>query len=258
MKTTVALLSCIVLLCNCRKDPLAPAAEAEDSQQKLVKIINTLIINDNLLSSDSINFAYDDAGKIIAEGKLRYYRDDKERVIRITQPLWGVDDYSSYVFYADEQSGKVAYVAYGASILGYTDSVAYFHDSQGRVNKIMDYYFFDDRDSFVLINYVLFDYDEKSNLKQITKYALDYDNFILCYRNMYTEYDDQKNPLHSDDEVRLFEYFWGFANVSANNVRFTAHNNYHEQYDYRADGRPRSCSITQNGKEQYRSNYYYK
>jgi len=257
MKRMPAILSCVIIFCGCRKESV-PALPAENIGQKLVKITNTLVLSENMLSTDSINFDYDDAGKIIAEGKMHYYRDAQERITRITQPLWGVDDFSSYVFYSDALSGKVSYVAYGSSRLGYTDSVSYLHDSQGRVSKMMDYYFFDDRDSFVLIAYYLLEYNEKSNLRQITRYALDGNRFILCALSQYDEYDTKVNPLYSDDEVRLLENFWGLGNVSANNVRFTEHNNFHEEYKYRDDGKPISCSITKDGKEIYRAGYFYK
>lgn len=257
MKRMLSILSCAIIFFSCHKESVS-TPPVENIGQKLVKITNTLVLSENMLSTDSINFDYDDAGKIIAEGKMHYYRDAKERITRITQPLWGVDDFSSYVFYADSLSGKVSHVAYGSSRLGYEDSVSYLHDSQGRVSKMMDYYFFDDRDSFVLIAYYLLDYDEKSNLREITRYALDRDRFIPCSLSQYGDYDTKVNPLCSDDEVRLLENFWGLGNVSANNVRFTEHNNFHEQYEYRDDGKPSSCSITQNGKEIYRAGYFYK
>jgi hypothetical protein len=250
----------IVLLVSCKKGSQTSGNDTENSTQTLYKIVQTRFYASGPTSSETIDYEYDDAGKIIVEGAKHYYRDDKERIIKITMPPNSSNRRTIYVHYADASSKTVAYTIchFNAppntgisndSLPGH-DSIVYQHEN-GRLIKMLEY-FSGDGISFAADFYHTLSYDEKGNLRQVSRIG---DNCLIIYR--YNVYDDRVNPQYSDDEVRILETFWGMGNISPNNL-ISGNSVGSNHFEYRADGRPRSCTVSENGRDDVKITYHYK
>ncbi len=255
MKKIILPIVILAALDSCRKEPIA--ATAETPSQLLVKITKTADLGGGIIS---IDYAYDNAGMVIKEGNKTYYRDHKERIVRIVEPGTSTNRADIYVYYKDETSNEVAYTLCSLVDNAGTDSVVYLHDNDGRLIKTVSYFHsksgtVDSPDTFG--EYQVFGYDAEGNLTRWDDYKIQVGFESHCGSYLFNHYDARKNPLYSGDEVRTANITWGgMLNNSANNC--TAAGNAARVYDYREDGRPRSCIAKLNGTDDYRLVYEYK
>lgn len=265
MQKIIPLFCLILLISSCRKS--STTNEPESSDQLLTKIVKTYFFSGGLSYSETLSFDYDNTKKIIAEANNVYYRDNKGRIIKISKNSNSANRLDTYVYYANGNSGTVAYTRSDYKVAGgffdaagnyivdsvtYHDSTVYVHENN-KLTRIIGY--FSDNG----INYFGYQpdklgYDGKGNLKEWTRTL---DNGVYCTQYYYYEYDYLINPFYSDDEVRRLEVFWGTENISPNNLLRGNHTS-GRHFEYRDDGRPRSCTVSENGKEVYKLAYYYK
>ena len=253
-------------LLSCKKEH-TDTQQLENSKQVLTKIIKTADYGGGTLSVD---YAYNSAGKLIKEGNKTYERDNQQRIVRILEPGTSTNENDIQVHYNQKNPNLVDYTFCAMTKIDATDSVVYLHDNNGRLIKTMSYTtWFSDRDVppiAFLSEYETFSYDPKGNLIQVNIYVREYDGReTLSGEYYFINYDKGINPLYTGDEVRaidfscgsLFISYYGIINNSMNN--FTSINNYYTKlYEYRADGRPRSCLVQQNGNNIFRLVYEYK
>jgi hypothetical protein len=250
----------VTFLISCSKGSSISGNDAENGIQTLYKIVQTRFYTSGPTSSETIDYEYDKAGKIITEGTKHYYRDEKERITKITMPPNSSNRRVIYVHYTDASSGVVDYTTCrfnsppntgisNDSLPGY-DSIVYQHEN-GKLVKMLEY-FSSDGVNFALDFHHEFTYDERGNMKQVKRIG---DNCLIIYS--YFSYDTHINPLYSDDEARVLETFWDMGNISPNNLlsgNFVGS----KHFEYRADGRPMSCTVSENGKDNVKITYHYK
>ncbi|MEP7318413.1 MAG: hypothetical protein ABI921_06720 [Panacibacter sp.] len=198
---------------------------------------------------------------LIAEGNKSYERDDKQRIIRILEPGTLTNRTDIQVYYKDDNSNEVLYTFCKlVNSLG-TDSVVYLHDEDGKLVKTMSY-FRDLSDNALsdvanLVQYDLFNYDPDGNLVQWDDYKVRVGFDSNCGSYSFNYYDKKRNPLYTGDEARTTGITWGgMLNNSANNCMSMG--SYARIYDYRTDGRPRSCIAKLNGVNNYKLIFEYK
>lgn len=264
MPKTIIITCLITLTMACHKSEMK---EPETSDQVLTKIAKTSFIG-GISYSETIGFEYDNAKRIIAEGDNHYERDDKGRIIKIVMPPNNSNRRDIYVYYADATSGMVAYTRCDFKVaggwmapdatynfydsIGGHDSSVYIHEN-GKVTTIQEY-FSSNGITFNRSFAYTMKYDDKGNLKEMRRTGAAGN---LCNLYYYYEYDYLENPLHSNDEVRIREQYWSTGNISANNLLRGNHIS-GKHFEYRTDGRPRTCNVYENGQEAYRLTYYYK
>lgn len=255
MKKVILSLFVLAAFASCKKEQIVSIAETPD--QLLVKITKTAELGGGVIS---IDYAYDNAGMLIKEGDKTYYRDDKERIVRIVEPGTSSNRTGIYVYYKDATSNEVAYTLCNLVDNPGTDSVVYLHDNDGKLVKTISYFHdksgaVDSPDSFG--EYHVFSYDADGNLTHWDDYKIQVGFESHCGSYLFNRYDAGKNPLYSGDEVRAANITWGgMLNNSSNNC--TATGNAARVYDYRKDGRPRSCIAKLNGVEDYKLVFEYK
>jgi hypothetical protein len=267
MKKILIIASCSIIIVSCKKDT-GTVPEVESSNQKLIKLTKTSYLASGPYS-EYLNFEYNSAGKIIAEGNKKYLRDDKQRIIQVhqftTQQI--ADEYTLQVHYSDATSGKVSYTNHirtDMPLKAPTDSIAYIHDAKGRLTKLMHYYlnYLTAGAPPALVQYHTIEYDNNGNILSLNRYAIpNTGTLVHCEEYIFDRYDSKTNPMHTEDEVRLLELNWGGTfNVSLNNSMLANNSKrsfinvndiYGKVYDYRADGRPRSCNVLLNGADAF-------
>ncbi|HNP21049.1 MAG TPA: hypothetical protein PKM63_01555 [Panacibacter sp.] len=255
MKKIIFPFAVIAALASCSKEQNLTATET--SAQQLVKITKTEAFGGGLIS---IDYAYDNAGRLLKEGGKTYYRDDKERIIRIVEPGTSTNRTDIYVYYKDPTSREVAYTLCRLGNNAGTDSVVYLHDNDGRLAKTVSYLHSNTGavDAPVAFQeYQVFSYDVNGNLMHWDDYKIQVGFETHCGSFLFDRYDARKNPLYSGDDVRAASITWGgMLSNSANNCTGTGNTSI--VYDYREDGRPRSCIAKLNGKDSYELIFEYK
>ena len=233
----------------------------ETGSQRLVSVTRTTTLSGNVSYSEAINYEYNNAGKIIAEGNKKYLRDDKQRIVQIADLSAGTNNGGTRVYYSDADENKITYTLCASGDDG-RDSVVYLHDSNGRLVKTMDYFSYVSSkyspDTTFLSRYSVFKYDGNGNIVQVDLFSIDYVNqgVAHCGQDVYSSYDKTINPLYTADEVRTAEHaYYGVINTSINN--YACIGPYTKSYEYRTDGRPRSCLVKQNGVEAFKLTFKY-
>ena len=273
MKKTALSAIFLAILVSCKRESIEPTLP-ETNDQLLTKVIKTTTLGDGHSYDEVANYDYNEVGKVITEGSKSYMRDDKQRIVRILDQTSPINRRDIQVYYSDSDPTKVAYtfcrVSGGDPA---TDSIVYIHDGYGRLSKTMSYihsfggtyvtdtifyYQHTVPDTTFLYQYTLFKYDDKGNVKQLDIYNLNiYGNPVHCKGYRFENYDNMVNPQYADDEVRMMEYsFDGIVNASKNN--FTSVGIYSKNYEYRKDGRPRSCAVNQNGTPAFKLTFQYR
>ena len=255
MKTWLVFSWLLVLTVSCNKSGGHLDTHHNDGNI-LDKIIKTTIYS-SAAASESIEYKYDVAGKMISEGDKKYIRDANGRIIKVLLLANATNRTDINVFYTDNTSLKVAYTLSNLSgNPSAVDSTVYDRDNTGRIVKIASYFSSDGTTFIKDLFYKLF-YDERQNLARFEKYSYSGEAIIYCGGFSYTVYDDKINPAYSDDEVRMFYGSELFLNSSKNNV-IAANGNYSKSHTYRADGRPLSSKVFDGGIQVGRIDYYYK
>lgn len=247
--TAVSLVTC--LSCNKKESP----APVENSNQLLMRILKTADFGGGTYSLD---LKYNDAGKIIREDNTTYNRDAKQRIVSISSSGRPADSPYVYVYYKDETSTQVDYTFSKFSYSNSTDSAVYIHDKDGKLIKTMGYYqdLNDSKALPMLSHYMLLNYDDRGNLIQVDIYTINDNALYHCSAYYFDHYDAKINPLHTDDEVRISNVSWaGILNSSTNNCKSIGI--YTKSFEYRADGRPKTCIIKQNGANSMKLIYEY-
>lgn len=256
MKKFISFLVVLATFISCKKEQTT--IQAETSDQQLVKITKTSAYGGGVIS---INYSYNSAGKLIAEGIKTYERDDQQRITRILEPNTMTNRTDTHVYYKDPTSNEVAYTFCTLKDNIGTDSVVYIHNQKGELIKTISY--FRDLingkifDAPVMSEYILFTHDDAGNLMQWDDYKvqLGYENH--CGSFSFNYYDKKINPLYTGDEVRASDIIWGgMLNNSANNC--TNAGIASKVYEYRADGRPRSCISHGGEADEYELRFEYK
>lgn len=272
MRTAILYATCIALLFSCKKENVSQQPEA--SNQQLAKVIKRTNLDANHSYDEVINYEYNDARKIISEGNKTYVRDSKQRIIQILDKSKATNRNDIEVHYSDIDPKLVSYtfcrISSGDPA---TDSIVYVHDTNGRLIKTMNYihyfggtyltdtilyYLHTVPDTTFLYEYTLFQYDDNGNLKQLGTYSINLNGKpVLCSIYRFNDYDQMTNPQYADDEIRSMQFsFDGVINASKNN--FSNVGIYTKSYEYRTDGRPRSCEIKQNGTYAFKLTFEYK
>jgi hypothetical protein len=237
----------IAILSSCKKENVNTTKETSD--QKLIKITKTSVYGGGVIS---IAYAYNDAGKLIQEGDQVYYRDEQQRIVRIPTNTVDIE-----VHYKDDKSAQVAYTL--SKLNNTTDSVAYLHDNNGNLIRMMNYYYSSSDTTLTppLVEYKEFTYDAEGNLLQWDDYKFNGGIKSHCASFSFEYYDKKINPLYTDDEVRIGEITWGgMLNNCTNNCTHAGSSV--RVYDYRADGRPRSCVSHGSADNEYKLVFEYK
>jgi len=262
----------LVLLAGCHKTLTPANAPVETADQKLVKIIKTVTMANNSvepLYSDTAYFNYDAMGKVVAEGSTFYTRDAGGRIMQVKFELnEGKKDWIyQQVHYTDDKNERVAYTvdSYQFTSLEklYTirDSAVYLHENDKLV-KITKYVS-ENGDPFYLDRYFNMKYDVAGNMAEMRSLVVRPNRpDIVCQYYNFKSYDDKVNPIPQGDEARSLFFLWGTDNTFKNNIvteEYVAGAGFDviKNYDYRADGRPRSATITTNGNTALIYHYYY-
>jgi hypothetical protein len=251
-------------LFSCKKEH-TNAPPLESSQQLLTKVVKTADYGGGTFT---IDYAYNNAGKLIKEGYKTYERDDQQRIVRMLNFSSANPDIQ--VHYSSKNPNQVDYTFCRMTASNATDSVAYLHDANGRLIKTMRYHtYFSDRDVPAipfLGEYKILSYDANGNLIQANVYERDYEGKETPAGDyFFLNYDKGINPLCTGDEVRLtdfscgslFHFMYGILNSSTNNFTTTNYG-YSKFFEYRTDGKPKSCLVQQNGKNVFKLIYEYK
>lgn len=275
MLKLIATLGFIVLLIACHKSTQSPPPEVETAGQKLVKVLKTVMAGNGggtvPIYKDSALYAYDAAGRVITEGPETYTRDEKGRIVVINGPFYDDDPVgaTAHVYYADENSSQVAYkiVTYGIEVNGqhFTtyDSLVYVHEA-GRLKQVT-WYESDNNGPIYIWNHQDYTWDDNGRIAEIRRSIIipnqpERTSRIFTFKS----YDSALNAIPQGDEVRSDFVLWGTDNICGNNIkteRYYAHGavfNVQKAYNYRPDGRPRSCWVTINDITAILYNYYYK
>ena len=252
----ILLFSLVLSILSCNKNS-ADTSAPDTKNQLLTKIQYTIVFPESGIHyNESVSFEYDASKRLVAEGARHYYRDDKERIIRITDPNTPTNRKDITVHYIDSSSEIVNYTkCVGTAANRFIDSTVYVHDNFGRVVKLLSF-FSDEHNAVFLSQYDDFIYDQKGNLAQWLGYTINFGVAKLCRGGYFTEYDENINPLYTKDEVRILQNFWGVLNISPNNFK-SLNNSDKKIFEYFADGKPRTCSIEKQGNEQAKLTYFY-
>lgn len=253
MKKLILSLLCFAVIISCKKQNAVPEVSGDQLLTKVTMTTGAI--------SYSINYGYNNAGKLIKEGNKTYYRDDKQRIARITDPgaATGRDDIQ--VYYGDPLTNKVSYTFCTRAGGDAADSLVYLHDSNGRLIKTMNYFssFTENKtpDTTFLSHCDVFTYDADGNLIRVDDYNIDNGNLYHCGQFNFINYSKSINPLYTDDEVRIMEFEMdALLNTSINN--FTRIGDYSKSYELRPDGRPSSCTVHQAGASDFTLIFEYK
>jgi len=257
MKKYALTIMCFIIFVSCKKENTA--VQTESSTQLLTSVTKTTDIGGG--GTYSIRYTYNDAGKLITEGSKAYYRDEQQRIVRIVDPGTPTSREDIHVYYNNANTGKVAYTLCTLTGGGVTDSVAYLHDDKGRLIKTISYISYFSKsgitDTTFLSEYDIFNYDTAGNLVRWDNYKNNTGVETHCSQFNFESYTKSPNPLYSGDEVRTMEFSWGgILNNSMNN--FSGMGVYKKSYDYRTDGRPRSCTVNQAGVSSFKIIFEYK
>jgi hypothetical protein len=256
---------------SCKKE--SSITQPENSNQLLTKVIRTGEFGGGTFS---IDYKYNSAGKLIKEGNKTYERDDQQRIVRILDPGTGSNRGDIQVYYNGYAPNEVAYTFCKMMTGDATDSVVYLHDDHGRLIKTMSYisYFANQYipDTTLFYEFCTFSYNMDGNMAQMDDYKINYDGRVVhCGQYFFANYDRGINPLYTGDEVRMVDFSCGgilnstrgVLNNSMNNFtstinNFTSTGSYTKLFEYRADGKPRTCLIQENGVNLFRLVYEYK
>ena len=113
-------------------------------------------------------------------------------------------------------------------------------------------------DSIENLEFKIFKYDNEGNLSKVNSYSIDFTtgDTVRCGQLYFKDYYKTANPLYTTDEVRTFQLgYSGLINSSKNN--FFSLGDYTKDYEYRADGRPRSAMVKYNGGLVYKLTFVY-
>jgi hypothetical protein len=227
----------------------------------LTKVIRTTIFSSDVSYDEVIKYAYNEAGKIILEGNKTYVRDDQQRIVRILNSNAAEGRPETRIYYSETNPTEVSYTFSPLDAIGATDSVVYLH-TKGLLTKTMSYihYFKTSTSSehTSLEKYNIFKYDDQGNLSKENFYSIDpkTGDTVRCGQFYFKDYYKTANPLYTSDEVRSIEVRYnGLINSSRNN--FFSIDGYTKDYEYRADGRPRSCMVEYNGSVVFKLTFEY-
>lgn len=269
-KVSMYLLSTLFLgmMMSCKKDAITvsqsertPSEHPESSDQLLTKIIRTTYLGSEVTFDEAIKYEYNEARKIITEGKKTYVRDEQQRIVRIFNSNNCDGRPDTKVYYSDVNPNEIVYTFSPLDAIGATDSVVYVH-ANGRLTKTMSYIH-----AFAtatcpehtsLERYNTFDYDDEGNLSKVNSYSINSEtgNTIHCGQLYFKDYYKTANPLYTSEEIRTGEVgYEGIINSSKNN--FYSIDRYTKDYEYRADGRPRTCLVKYNGSLVYKLSFNY-
>jgi len=243
MKIITLCTLCFLFFLACKKDN-STNRTAEDSKQLLKRVVLTSTTGN--LSYEVANYRYNSEGSITAEGTKTYVRDEKQRIVRILDSRTPTSRADIQVYYSTFLPSKVAYTLC-TFVDGKTwDSVVYVHDNTGQLVKKLSYLTYLSNNnlpvSVFLSHFEVFAYDESGNLMQLDFYNIDQGRTIHCGQYRFARYDTKQNPMYSNDEVRSMEYaLEGVINASKNNC--ITINDFNKNYEYRADGKPKSCLV---------------
>lgn len=242
MKKICCGLLCLLALACKKESALTPE---ENSTQKLIKIVKQLHLSNEVVPTETISFEYNSAGYVIAEGNKTYVRDGQQRIVRILDPGTSTNRDAIDVHYTDAKSTAVAYTISNFEN-GDQDSVVYSHNSSGQMVQTKSYFWSAQGGHWYESLFEIFGYDGNNNLVQIDTYNVSDGRTVHCGQYYFGDYDSKLNPQFAADEVRsVMVWFEGLSNCSKNNLRSIG--NFTKTYEYRADGRPRSCTVQQNG-----------
>lgn len=256
---TVGMIFLLVMM-SCKKDKVA-VIPPETSDQLLTKVIKTIYLGSEVSSEQVINYRYNEAGKIIAEGYKSYVRDEMQRIVRIfnTNNCDGRPD--TKVYYNEADPLQVSYTFSPLDAIGATDSVVYEH-TNGQLTKTMSYIHYfataTNPDRTYLARYNTFKYDEQGNLSKTSSYSIDFNtgDTSRCGLFYFKDYYKTTNPVYTNEEIRTTEIEYnGLLNSSKNN--FFSIDGYTKEYEYRTDGRPRSCMVSYNGSTAFKLTFVY-
>ena len=262
-KATLYALSaiCFGLMMSCKKDSVVSNQQPETSDQQLTKVIRTTNLS-SVSYDEVINYQYNEEGKIISEGKKTYVRDDLQRIVRIFNANTCDGRPDTRVYYSEADPSQVSYTFCQLDAIGATDSVVYVH-TNGRLTKTMSYVHYFTTTAYPgktsLEKYNVFKYDDQGNLSKANSYSIDpaSGDTVRCGQYSFKDYYNTANPLYSEDEVRTIEVgYEGLINSSKNN--FFSIGRYTKDYEYRADGRPRTCMVKYNGSLVFKLTFEYK
>ena len=266
-----AIIFCLLILAACKKNS-SETLKPETSDQVLTKVTKTIQLSANNSYDEVINYSYNNAGKLIGGGDKTYLRDEQQRIVEILDKSNLTNRNQVTVYYNGAHSKEVAYTIanWSGPVYGY-DSVVYIHDENNRPIKTLvyihqsagnyldtiNYYQYSLPDTVYLGKYTDFKYDGDGNIIRITFYSIDLKgNIVLCGEYVFEGYSKSVNPQYSNDEVRIADYsFYGTLNSSKNN--FTSIGNLSKLYEYRTDGRPRICTVNQNGVKAFTLKFEY-
>jgi hypothetical protein len=247
---------------SCNKDKAVTVnQQPENNDQLLTKVTRTIYLGAQVSSEDAINYQYNAAGNIISEGSKTYVRDDLQRIVRILNSNTAEGRPDTKVYYSETNPKEVSYTFSPLDEIGATDSVVYLH-SNGRLTKTLSYiHSFANATSpefTYLDKYNTFKYDDEGNLAKVNFYSIDpkSGDTVHCGQFFFKDYYKTANPLYTSDEVRTVEVGYnGLINSSKNN--FFSIGGYTKDYEYRADGRPRTCIVQYNGSVVFKLNFEY-
>lgn len=256
MQKFLPILLAVIFVSACRKEKLPPR---EDSSQQLKKIVKKTVFGSGVEYSETIAYEFDRDHRIITEGVKQYSRDQQGRITRISYNTNVID-----VHYKDPLSKEVAYTLFkfqakptefSTVSLNMTDSTVYEH-TNGKVSSIK-LFSSSDISPVTLTAVYHFSYDAGDNLQKVVLLSVNNNNFTVCGVRIFDQYDNKPNPLYSDDEVRLLNFGWEVTNVSSNNF-LTGNSAIRKSYQYRSDGRPSSCAVSDvNGNTNVLLTYHY-
>jgi hypothetical protein len=251
---------CLALMISCKKDKIAAIQQPETSDQLLTKIIRTTFLGE-VSVDEVIKYEYDGAGKIISEGDKTYVRDDQQRIVRIYNSNVCDGRPDSKVYYSEKDPGEISYTFCSLDAIGATDSVVYVHD-RGRLVKTMSYIHYFATTAYPehtsLEKYTVFKYDDEGNLSKVNLYSIDIPtgDTLRCGQYVFKDYYKTANPIYTSDEARMVAVGYnGLINSSRNN--FFSVGDYTKDYEYRADGRPRSAMVKYNGSLVFKLTFVY-
>jgi hypothetical protein len=240
---------------------LQQSRQPETSDQLLTKVIKTIYLGEDVSSEQVITYGYDETGKIHSEGSKTYTRDEQQRIVRILNSNSSEGRPETKVYYSESDPMQVSYTFSPLDAIGATDSVVYLH-TNGRLTKTESYIHYFATSTYAghtsLERYNTFRYDEQGNLSKVNVYSVDSKggDTVRCNRFSFKDYYKTTNPLYTNDEVRTMEIGYnGLINSSKNN--FYTIGDYTKEYEYRADGRPRSAMVKSNGTLVFKLTFVY-
>ena len=262
-KATLYILTqvCITFMLSCKKDRVAAIQQPETSDQLLTKVIKTIYLGSEVSSEQTINYQYNEAGKIISEGDKTYVRDELQRIVRIFNSNNCDGRPDTKVYYSETDPRQVSYTFSPLDAIGATDSVVYVH-TNGRLTKTISYihYFATSAspEHTYPARYNTFKYDDEGNLSKTFSYSIDINtgDTSRCGQFYFKDYYKTVNPVYTNEEIRTTEVEYdGLINSSKNNFFSIA--GYTKEYEYRPDGRPRSCMVSYNGSTVFKLTFVY-